>query len=186
MAPGMAELTDHTDLVLAARARFTSLVRQLLSSGADPDSRTSDGTTALIYASRNGDLEVVRDLLAAHANVNARPNDGETALFVASQNGEGRTALHLVTSDTQELSSGSLECVRLLLDVRVDPNSTDNQGATPLMNVARFGGADAATELVQRSARSETRNGLGLTALAIAIQYEQEDIAEVLRQVTKN
>lgn len=61
----MAEMADHNDLLLAASVQYDELAVKLLSNGADPNSRTSDGTTALMYASLLGDVVLVRALLTA-------------------------------------------------------------------------------------------------------------------------
>jgi len=48
--------------------------------GADPNSKTEAGTTALHWASVMCSLETIKELLDRGADVNARNNDGFTAM----------------------------------------------------------------------------------------------------------
>ena len=56
-------------------------------SGADKDSATNDGWTALVTASHYGHLEVVRLLLQSGADKDLATNDGWRALLAARVRG---------------------------------------------------------------------------------------------------
>src|SRR5208283_1368711 len=64
----------------------TELVKSLLDKGADINTKTNEGWTALMQASRQGHAEVVKLLLDRGADVNAT-FDGRTALTFASVGG---------------------------------------------------------------------------------------------------
>ena len=61
--------------------------RSCFSKGAEINSKSDDGKTALMDASDNGHRELVQLLLSKGADVNAKTNDGKTALTYASAKG---------------------------------------------------------------------------------------------------
>ena len=75
-------------LVDAAFACNLALVRELLDSGVDANSRDSHNSTALEYAAQFGQVEMVRLLLERDAEVNTSNTDGETPLYCAGDNGQ--------------------------------------------------------------------------------------------------
>ena len=83
--------SDHTPLheILGHVGRSTErnvveIVRQLLISGADPNTRGTDGSTPLHRASRFGSLEVTHLLLRYGANIDEKDEEGRTPLKLAS------------------------------------------------------------------------------------------------------
>jgi hypothetical protein len=78
-------------LMIAARKGHAEVVRALLAGGADVNSQTANGETALIYAvmyaEQNAHIEVVKVLLDSGADVNAQTANGATALMYAAMSG---------------------------------------------------------------------------------------------------
>ena len=70
---------------IATREGRVSEMRRLLEQGAEVDSRTNSGETALMLASRKCSTNLVKFLISAHANINAADFEGKTALIVASR-----------------------------------------------------------------------------------------------------
>ncbi|MGA3565779.1 ankyrin repeat domain-containing protein [Melissospora conviva] len=105
-APG--EDSPIVQAVLESAAPAT--IRMLLSHGADPNSRRSDGTPAIILAARRGDHAAVDVLLNAGADPNAVDGYGHTALMHAIERNERAvsTALLLAGAD----HAGALEIAR--------------------------------------------------------------------------
>lgn len=71
---GAAELFD------ACRTGRGDVVKVLLQSGANPNSRDEQGNTLLMLAAGSGDLPLVKMLLERGADINARNREGTTAL----------------------------------------------------------------------------------------------------------
>ncbi|MDE1810652.1 MAG: ankyrin repeat domain-containing protein [Candidatus Micrarchaeota archaeon] len=63
------------------------MVRLLIASGADVNTRGSGGWTALMSASVKGQFDVVKELVSAGAEVGAKMDDGRTAESFASREG---------------------------------------------------------------------------------------------------
>jgi len=85
-------------------------IRMLLSHGADPNARRSDGTPVLTLAARRGDHAAVDTMLTAGADPNAVDSHGHTALMHAIERHEHAviTALLLAGAD----HAGALEIAR--------------------------------------------------------------------------
>ncbi len=146
-----AALANAENLPEAAKRGDLAVVRQLLERGTSPDTRDSDGVTALMYAAEAGHAPVVRHLLERGADPNLRDSSyGMTALMVASA--EGRT-----------------EVVRLLLDAKADVDAKDNNlGATALLGAAEYGHAGVVELLLSNGADANAKDKRGFRALAQA------------------
>ena len=98
---------ERGDLLRACYGGTAENVRAALAAGADANSATDDGMTALMWAAyANASLDIMKALLEAGANVNAKDRDGETALMQAA-------------------FYNSSESVELLLDAGADPDARD-------------------------------------------------------------
>jgi ankyrin repeat protein len=108
----------YTPLLIASRNGDASMVETLVTAGADPNSATTNATTALMLASANGKADAVRALVAGGADVNATERvKGETALTFAAANGRadviriltGRGAATNVTTKVMDLAAFAKE-----------------------------------------------------------------------------
>jgi hypothetical protein len=73
----------NVDFRVAARSERIEDVKRLLKAGADVNSQSESGETALMYASRQCSVETVHLLLGAHARLNVRDAMGRNALMYA-------------------------------------------------------------------------------------------------------
>jgi ankyrin repeat protein len=126
--PGATRRADRR-LCDAASSGDATATRDLLASGADPDSAYGDGTTALMAASFSGALEVVRELLAGGADPNLQDESGLSALMNA-----------VIAAAEMELEGARpifVEVAEALIAAGADPELEDENGQTA---------ADIATE----------------------------------------
>jgi ankyrin repeat protein len=140
----------------------------LLNHGANPNLRSKDdtltrtiftmqwffeaGATPFVRAAQSGDIELMKLLLMHGADPKIPTDFGDTALSTAAGIGwvEGVTYEHSVKDN--------LEAVKMLLDLGLDPNSTNRDGRTPLMGAALKGRNDVVQILVDHGAKLETRD----------------------------
>jgi ankyrin repeat protein len=143
-------------------------IKRLLDKGADVNARMVDstetrtvftnqwlderGATAFLRASQSGDIELMKLLLARGADPQIVTNLNVTALQVAAGIGwvEGVTFEH---SPEQ-----TLEAVRLLLDLKIDPNVRALTGRVALHGAAHKGATEVVKLLVARGAKMDVRD----------------------------
>ena len=140
-------------------------VAQLLfEHGADINSRSADNWTPLHIASLASRLEIGKWLLDQGADVNSQQN-------------RGLTPLHFVASE------GHLGCQILLqVEHKVDINSLDYRGATPLLCVCALEGGkpDVLRLLLDRNADVHMRDDEGNTSLHFAASHGHPEVARML------
>ncbi|KAI9511648.1 ankyrin repeat-containing domain protein [Russula earlei] len=115
------------------------LVRLLLQSGADVESRSKIGSSPLLIASYHGHMDTIRFLLQSGAAARSQNDMGHTPLMMASQNGHR-------------------DVVRLLLQNGAVVDSYDNDGWTPLTSASVNGHLDVVRLLLQNGAGVDFRH----------------------------
>ncbi|BCS20482.1 uncharacterized protein APUU_20914A [Aspergillus puulaauensis] len=150
------DLSDKDKRTPLSHASTPEVIRLLLKSGADPESRDSLGQTPLFHAVLSLSIPRIDLLLDSGAALESRDDRGRTALSCAaerhlgeetikvlldrgadkeSRDYKGRTPLSVAVGRTplshgvQHLGHGT---VKLLLDRGTDIESTDKSGKTPL------------------------------------------------------
>jgi ankyrin repeat protein len=176
----VTDYLGNTALITAAGGGHADIVRELLAAGAHVNAVNHEQSTALMVAALHDDDKLVKMLLDAGAKVDAKDGQGETALFNA-------------------VRYGHLGVVRLLLDAGANPNMSNTlpakspeSGYTPLMYAARRGLVPSTTSvrdwlaivklLLEKGAKPDTRSAQGATALSVAQDYGNQDIAKLLMQ----
>jgi ankyrin repeat protein len=125
--------------------RVAQVVSSLLTHGADPDSKTSYGATALHAAARLGLCDLATTLVSAGADVNAKDSTGETPLHKAA-------------------IIGNITIIRQLINAGAGVNARDDYGCTPLIEAAKMALPDVMQFLVDRGASPDIRDVEGMTA----------------------
>jgi len=103
-----------TALMKGAMNHFkTDTVRLLLSSGAEIDSKTKEGYTALMLACKMARTEIVKFLIHSGADLQARTKNGESVMTVAKRAGYDEVIAILknkgAREDTAVANTGSIE-----------------------------------------------------------------------------
>jgi ankyrin repeat protein len=161
------EEEGETALFWAIRERRSNVVALLLELGADVSVKDTTGETPL-HEAANSDANTARKLLERGADVNAASKDGTTPLIAAVKVGnnevaelllivegvkpnladeEGWTALHYAAQ------RGDLDCVRSLIEKKVDVNARSKEGETPLKLASAKGHSDVEAALTAAGAQ---------------------------------
>jgi ankyrin repeat protein len=101
---------SHNELKIApirsaAAGGYESIVKLLLTNGADPNVRERHGYTPLHAAAQNGDETMIRTLLYGGADMGLKGNDGKLPLDLARQAGHAGAARLLEEGITKRFKS---------------------------------------------------------------------------------
>jgi ankyrin repeat protein len=157
------------------RPNMVELVKALLAHGADSNARLEktqrfgnlgilvrlEGATPFLLAASVGDVGLMRVLINGGADPLQATHQNVTPLMVAA--GLGRT-----WDRTQEEEKGTLEAVKLALELGSDVNGSSVNGQTALQAAARIGADDIVQVLVDQEAALDAPDQWGQTPLSIA------------------
>lgn len=186
----------QTALHCAAAEGDAKTVKLLVRHGADIDAQKDDYMTPLMMAIANGRQSAAKYLIRAGANLNKKDIGGHTAVHDASAMGQiellcimlecnadieveahvdGMTPLH------RAIECGQGEAIRLLLGQGASIGKCDYYSNTPLHNAAFYGQSGAVSLLLDYGAEINVRNSDGKTALQLALEEDESQVAEILR-----
>jgi ankyrin repeat protein len=143
-------------------------IKLLLDAGADPNARMTestetrtvftnqwldeDGATAFLRASQSGDVELMKLLLERGADPHINTELNVTPLAVAA-------GIGWVEGVTKERSpEETVEAVKMLLDLGIDPNAQAGTGRVALHGAAHKGATEVVKLLVAAGARMDIRD----------------------------
>jgi ankyrin repeat protein len=155
-----ASAVDTLPDIVSAGNRVAAI--QLISSGADVNQLSVDGTSALHWAAYLQDQELLEMLLAGGADPDLANDYGATPMTVAAEHGD-------------------YGIMKALVDAGGDIESPNREGQTLLMVVARTGNTQTARLLLDKGARVDTRELWGeQTALMWASSQMHPEMVSLL------
>lgn len=142
-------IDEDKALTCAVRCGFDAILIELIEAGADVNlGHHTTGITALMLSASIGNWTTVEIILKADADIHLRNKQGCTAVMFAATNPTGAKAMKMLISaganfrdkDRRHMTAfhcaaeaGRIEQAKLLLDLRVNINSTRKDGWTGLM-----------------------------------------------------
>lgn len=120
-----------TAVVKAVKSGDQAGLRKLITSKADVNAPSADGSTPLLWAAYHSDPDIARALIAAGAKADVANKYGVTPLLQASR-------------------IGDTEMMEILLKAGADPSRTHTEGETPLMAASRSGSVPAVKLLLSK------------------------------------
>ncbi|KAK8925453.1 Ankyrin repeat domain-containing protein SAT10 [Metarhizium anisopliae] len=171
----MRDSMGATPLFLASqRGRFT-VVRQLLTAGADHSVCDNQEQSPLHVACRNGHWNIAETLLVWGAAPNAKDSAGRTPLHLALENNHLGIALMLLGDTTSAP----------IHERDVDVNSHASDGSTALIIATKGSHLNMVRILVGRGASVIWRDGNGRDVLQYAAQYGHDQVLHELLEAAK-
>jgi ankyrin repeat protein len=188
----------YEDFFAAVEKDNPGPIRNLLSRGFDPNTRSTEGLSGLYLAFRDGSLNVAKVLIDwPKTNVEARTDLDESPLMIAALKGHlelvkklidrgadvnktGWTPLHYAAS------AGHLRVMELLLEQHAYIDAESPNGTTPLMMAANYGTPAATKLLLEAGADPTLRNQVGMTAVDFAKRADRRDLAELLTTAARS
>eukprot|EP00731_Ephydatia_muelleri_P002690 Em0001g2690a len=162
-------MADENDLMLRAASRLGNFekVKELINSGAHPESCDGSGKTALHYASENGNFEIVMHIISVQrATINQVDNLGCDALHWASKQGKH-------------------DVVETLMQKGADIHHCDKDGSTALHAAATGGHEDTVKSLLRHGIKPSVQNNFGKTAMYYAETFGHLKVANILSDSSK-
>lgn len=180
----------RSPLTWAAQHGLTGLVKWILESGIDPDTRDSENYTALYRAARSGHTDVLQLLLDCGADVDKRLKNNETALWVAREQGHIRAVSVLLkhganvnyedehgrTPLTLAVERNQVEWAGMLLKHGANVNHTDMQGRTSLILAANNLNFDLMSFLLDHHANFHPADDWGRTTFSHVALHGRLDV----------
>jgi ankyrin repeat protein len=181
------------ELLRAVEADDASTVSALLSKGLDPNTTDAEGNTLLMLAARQGYADLVKVLIGWKASPVRRNPYGDTPLMAACLggyldaakllvaagapvNGPGWTPLHYAAYE------GHADVVEYLLGVGANKDALAPNGYSALMLAVRNRQHAATRALLQWKPDLTIEGPRGETALSIATQRGERELADLLRR----
>lgn len=191
------ETEDHawTPLWVAACTGNQEITEILLKAGADVNSTTSDGRTALQEAAKIGATGIVEILVRHGADLDLAATEyADTPLISAAAKGHAATVKALLTAGANvraaqyggwtalhfALQNKDLEIACMILEYSPDANAAILGGTRALHLAALAGMKSVAELLLDRGAEIEAVESGGLTALRVAVQAGELDTVKML------
>lgn len=137
-------------IIKAVNTGNDSIVKMLLDKGANINSVSSSGYTALTVSVINNDIKMFNFLLSNNADYHIKDKEGKTILHWAS-----------IFADS--------EIIKLIIKNKVNVDCTDKYGITPLMISALNGRNDIIEYLISHGANIFHKNAKGENALLFAV-----------------
>jgi ankyrin repeat protein len=163
---------SETPLMTVAHMGSVPAAKVLLAHGAKVDARESwHGETALMWAAAQRHPEMMSALIAAGADVNALSTVVKWERQVTAEPRDKWLPLGGFAPIMFAAREGCVECVKVLLDAKADPNQADPDGVTPIVNSLMNGHTDVAAYLVDHGADPNLADKTGRTALYAAVDF---------------
>lgn len=145
----------------------------LLTNGADPEIKNNHGWNALMQTAAWNHPGEMKALFARNVQLHETDDDGDTALLHAARRKSTAAALELIARMEVENPDN-----RSVLVGHLD--AKNNNGMTALMKAAIVGDTQLAEVLLAKGVNIHERNNLGDTAHDLALQYQQNDVVDII------
>ncbi len=159
MPAGESIYDNMTPLMIAVLRRNKSLIKLLVSLGANIEAKTPEGKTALYLATESGSLEFVRFLVECKADIHTKNNNDYTLLMLAA------------AKDYEEI-------IEYLIKTGADPNLRNKSGQTAVVSALRFNNLNALRVLIMGRAGLMNVDADGNNAAFYAQSDEAKEILE--------
>ena len=156
----------QTPLVVATKAKRTSVAVALLDAGADPDAKDELEDSAFLYAGAEGYNAILRATLRHGADVRSTNRFGGTALIPASEHGHTETVRILINAGVPLDHVNELDWTALLEAIVLGNGSADH--------------VDVVRQLIGAGADTSIRDGDGRSPRSLAAAQGYDEIVELI------
>lgn len=169
-------------------------IKELISQGADVNTKDNKGKTPFFYSAVNESYEVMDLLISKGANIDEEDDEGTTALHFASFKGNLKLVKYLVSNKadiTKKNYSGwnalhlsvrynHLDLIMYLCIIGCNINEKNKSGYNSLHIASKLGNRDIIKFLLSSGANVNDKINSGDTALHIAAMHGHKEIVSIL------
>ncbi|MGQ9846900.1 MAG: ankyrin repeat domain-containing protein, partial [Bacteroidales bacterium] len=188
------------NLLLAAYNGKADSIVYWLNLGADPNTVSSDGISALNYAIQSGQLDAVKALVFNGADVNYSSPYSLPPLFLAIAYNQAATVEFLIKKGAKvdkliknkisalhyAVKYADSSIIALLLQNHINPLSTDEDGNTVMMGLIYFKRYDLLPYFDTNETLIKFPDNNGLTPFLLAVQIGDTTMADYLLKIGAN
>lgn len=153
----------YDNIARAAAENDTAKVRQLITSGSNPNETNDESRTGLHIAAINGNLSIAAILIKGRAKLDITDKLGNTPLHYAADRNQ-------------------VEMATLLLDAGAAADPTNRNGVTPLMIAAGRGDLEIVRALLARGANPSRTDFTGRDAVGWASDSRRPLVIQALQR----
>jgi ankyrin repeat protein len=173
------------------------MVELLLSKGANVNTQSENGKTALMLASFAGKLNIIKELRSYNAELNIKDSAGLTALHYAVD-GANLDAIKFILMEKADVNArdnngwspllraastnASKEIAELLCKFKSNVNILDNDHKSALMTAVVNGNQPFVQVLVENGADLTLKNDFGRTAYDLAVSMDRRKVVKYLAE----
>lgn len=170
-------------LMLAILAGCDDASRELAGRGADVDAANDVGERPANAAAVKGSVPMLKLLHERGADMTFMTKEGITLLYYATLGGDMQTAELIIGYAKDEFAAQGLSDEDVSSKMAEYVNTPAPDGNTSLMNAVFAGNLDMCKLLVGQGADIYAENQRGVTALGVAMRFDQYDIEKYLREI---
>ena len=145
------------NLCNAVRTGYIKTVEDLLSKGANPNTKNTLGKTLIMLAVENKQNHILKLLIKKGADINTKDCMGNTCLICA-------------------VNTNNLEALQVLIKAKADININNNIGNDALLEAIRQGNSQIAQELISAGADINQKDTFGRTPLMKCLSVSKSEI----------
>jgi ankyrin repeat protein len=153
----------YDNIARAAAENDTAKVRQLVTSGSNPNETNEESRTGLHIAAINGNLSIAAILIKGRARLDITDKLGNTPLHYAADRNQ-------------------IEMATLLLDASAAADPTNRNGVTPLMIAAGRGDLEIVRTLLAKGANPSRTDFTGRDAVGWASDSRRPLVIQALQR----
>ncbi|KAK7793062.1 hypothetical protein R5R35_007421 [Gryllus longicercus] len=186
------------DLISATNCGNLRKIRSLIAAGANVNTRSLLGKSAVSIAALNGHLECMQELINSGADIRASDTEGYNAVHLAASRGKDAILQCLLSRDVDvniktdggetplllASKSGHKKCLLILLEhfAEIDPKDSDDR--TPLHHAVINNNVDCAVVLLEWGADLYNLDFEGKSPLFYAFQSQNRAMHDAILSIT--
>jgi ankyrin repeat protein len=172
-ANGTVLLDGETPLMICTRTGAIEAMKVLIDAGADVNAKEHlRETTALIWAAEQNHADAIKLLASKGADINVQGKKfTPKKQYGANTEGKATSYVGGLTPIVIAAREGALDSIKVLIDLKANPDNPSADGSTALLVAVQNGHYDVANYMVEHGADINKQNDKGWSPLYLAVKH---------------